>query len=277
MRFFLGSHHAEWLARAEVPLFVSRRTLARRRALPRARGPWALDSGGFTELSMHGTWTVSPRRYAAEVRRFRDEIGGLAWAAPQDWMCEPAVLAKTKLTVEEHQRRTVENFLELREVAPDLPWVPVLQGWAIGDYWRHEEAYAAAGIDLASAQTVGVGTVCRRQNTTSAVAIMSTLARGGLRLHGFGFKLTGLRAAHPHLASADSLAWSLEARKHPPMPGHTHASCANCMEWALLWRERALAACSPELAARPAGALQLPPVRGGVVIAGQRFPRAEAS
>lgn len=262
MRFFLGTHHPAWLARVDVPLFVSRRALAALRSPPRARGPWALDSGGFTELSMHGTWTVPARQYAAEVRRFRDEIGGLAWAAPQDWMCEPAVLAKTGLTVDEHQRRTVENFLDLRDVAPDLPWIPVLQGWTIGDYWRHEEAYAAAGVDLASAQTVGVGTVCRRQNTTSAVSIMSTLAHGGLRLHGFGFKLTGLRAAHRHLASADSLAWSLEARKSPPMPGHTHASCANCLEWALLWRERALAACSPGPAARPATERQLPLFEG---------------
>jgi len=27
--------------------------------LPRAREPWALDSGGFSELSLHGEWTIT--------------------------------------------------------------------------------------------------------------------------------------------------------------------------------------------------------------------------
>ena len=74
MRFFLGTHEAHWLADprfARVPLFVSRRRLTLRRKLPRAVGTWALDSGGFTELQMHGRWTLSPAAYVAEVRRFR--------------------------------------------------------------------------------------------------------------------------------------------------------------------------------------------------------------
>jgi hypothetical protein len=65
-----------------VPLFVSRRTLAPLRRLPRARAGWALDSGGFSELSLHGRWTTSPATYVAEVRRFEQEIGALEWAAP---------------------------------------------------------------------------------------------------------------------------------------------------------------------------------------------------
>lgn len=236
VNFFLGTHHSAWLARLDVPLFVSRRTLARVKRLPRALGTWALDSGGFTELSMHGRWTVSPADYAAEVRRFRDEIGGLAWAAPQDWMCEPAIREKTGLSVAEHQRLTVANFLELRAIAPDLPWTPVLQGWSIVDYWRHVDAYTNAGVDLVAEPLVGIGTVCRRQGMTSASSILATLAVDGLKLHGFGFKTTGLRSGARHLVSADSLAWSLNARMNPPMAGHTHKSCANCEAWALDWR-----------------------------------------
>ncbi len=264
MKFFIGSHQPQWLADdrfVDVPLFVSRRTLAQRKTLPRAVTSWALDSGGFTELQMHGRWTITPRDYADEVRRFRDEVGGLAWAAPQDWMCEPIVLAGgdaargirfagTGLTVEEHQRRTVENFLELRSIAPDLPFVPVLQGWSMYDYWRCEDLYAAAGVDLRSEPTVGVGTVCRRQGTHEATRIMKSLAAGGLRLHGFGFKVLGLRASAGDLASADSLAWSETARRAPPLPGHDkpgpgrrtgHINCANCAEYALRWRASLLA------------------------------------
>jgi hypothetical protein len=53
------------------------------------------------------------------VRRYRDEIGCLDWAAPQDWMCEPFILAKTGLSVREY-RRTVASYLRLTELAPDL-------------------------------------------------------------------------------------------------------------------------------------------------------------
>src|SRR5687768_8263542 len=125
MRLILGTHHPHWLALVDdPPLFVSHRRLAGYRPPPRALGAWALDSGGFTELSMHGTWTTPPAAYVAAVRRYRAEIGGLMWAAPQDWMCEPVMLARTGLTVADLQARTVANLLELRHQAPDLPWVP---------------------------------------------------------------------------------------------------------------------------------------------------------
>jgi len=66
----------------------------------------------------------------------RDEIGSLESAAPMDWMCEPFMLAKTRLTIAEHQLRTATNYLEMRSRAPDLPFVPVLQGWTLDDYLR---------------------------------------------------------------------------------------------------------------------------------------------
>lgn len=244
MKFFLGTHHPHWLADArfaDVPLFVSHRSLSRYRTLPRAVGSWALDSGGFTELSMHGRWTLPAEDYARAVLRYRDEVGGLVWASPQDWMCEPIMLAKTGLRVEEHQRRTIASVLELRALG--APVIPVLQGWSWGDYLRHVEDYDRAGVDLRAEAVVGVGTVCRRQNTLTASILMHDLAGSGLRLHGFGFKATGLRACADVLASADSLAWSLNARREPPLPEcrGRHKNCANCPLWALDWRNELLA------------------------------------
>jgi hypothetical protein len=236
--FYLGVHRPNWLAMAGVPLFVSRRTLAPYRTLPRAIAPWALDSGGFSELTINGRWTVSARDYAADVRRFREEVGQLEWAAPQDWMCEHAMLKRTGLTVAEHQRLTIANYLELRAIAPDLPIIPVLQGWGLTDYWRHAEAYDAAGIDLAALPLVGVGTVCRRQNTTMATALLGSLKNDGLKLHGFGIKLQGLRAASGSLESADSMAWSYNARRNPPREECSHMNCANCLPFALEWRAK---------------------------------------
>src|SRR5207248_3954856 len=87
MRFYLGTHQPAWLARdLGVPLLVSHRRLASRRSLPRATGPWALDSGGFTELSLYGKWRTDVHAYVAAVRRYSREIGNLDWAAGHDWM-----------------------------------------------------------------------------------------------------------------------------------------------------------------------------------------------
>lgn len=253
MKFFLGTHEPQWLCRPEmigVPLFVSRRRL--KRILPKrpAVTDWALDSGGFTELRMYGRWTVSPAEYIDDVRRFSERLGRMQFASPCDLMCEPVMLKKTGLTVERHQQLTVQNYCELRARAPDLPFIPVLQGWTVGDYVACVEMYGAAGVNLwapnAAGGLVGVGTVCRRQGMAEGEEIMRTLSEGGLSLHGFGFKTEGLRACADALSSADSLAWSLNARWNPPLPGCSHKSCANCLKRALWWRNKLLGGVLPE-------------------------------
>ena len=47
------------------------------------------------------------------------------------------------------------------------------------------DLYEAAGIHLADQKVVGLGSVCRRQNTARIGAIVSLFA-DELRLHGFG-------------------------------------------------------------------------------------------
>lgn len=128
MRFYLGTHQVGWLATLSASLFVSRRRLVTRKRLPRALRPWALDSGGFSELALASTWTLSAGEYVCEVRRYSSEIGRLEWAAIQDWMCEPGMLRRTGLSIAEHQVRTISSYEELLQLAPGLPWVPVLQG-----------------------------------------------------------------------------------------------------------------------------------------------------
>lgn len=244
MRFFLGTHQAGWLARADVavPMFVSHVRLRARKTLPRAVTSWALDSGGFSEVAVHGAdaFAEGPGSYVAAVRRYRDEVGQLAWAAPQDWMCEPFMTAKTGLTVAQHQRRTVDNYLTLRELDPQLPFIPVLQGWAHDDYLRCADLYGRAGVDLAAEPLVGLGSVCRRNRTGEVANLVMTLADAGLAIHAFGAKGDGAVAIAAHAASCDSMAWSYWARREPPLPGCTHKSCANCPRYALAWRARLL-------------------------------------
>lgn len=239
--FWLGIPHANWLERTSVPSMVSYRTLRQRKGLPRALGPWVQDSGGFTELSQHGGYRDSAREYVSRTLRHASEIGQMEWAAAQDWMCEDMVLAKTGLTLVEHQRRTVASYLDLRELAPEFPWLPVLQGQEFDDYRRHVDAYDAVGVDLTKMPLVGVGTVCRRQHTMVAVRLIQGLSQLGIRLHGFGLKLTSVLRLRDELASSDSMAWSLDGRY--PQGGRCkrvrdHVQCSSCLDWALLWRQR---------------------------------------
>lgn len=248
MIFYLGTHEPHWLARTDVPLFISRRRLEFYRNQPVALGPWALDSGGFGELDADGRWSITERQYVRQVALLIDRPGNLQWYAPMDWMCEERVLAKTGLSVSDHQKLTLENYLKLCDYFPEFPPIAVLQGWQPEDYMRHVEDYAAAGVDLTSLPLVGLGSVCRRQGTAEIESLVRVLYRRGLKLHAFGFKLRGLPGCADYLASADSMAWSYDARRAAPLPGCRHKNCANCLTYALLWRKKALAAAGMELA-----------------------------
>ncbi len=237
--FYLGTHRPNWLACVDVPLMVSRNTLGKYRTCPRARTSWVLDSGGFTELSLHGGWRIDAKTYAGEVARYRDEVGHLDWAAPQDWMCEPFMLAKTGKTVAEHQALTVGNYLDLRAEGAEV--IPVLQGHTLADYEHCADLYDRAGVRLESEVTVGLGSVCRRQDTNEIGEVVVAMLARGIRCHGFGCKEGAIRRYGDMLASADSLAWSYGGRRRGTC-SHNKSGCANCLHWALDWRSDVLAA-----------------------------------
>ena len=121
--------------------------------------------------------------------------------------------------------------------------MPILQGWYPDDYLRCIDMYLARGITLAEYPIVGVGSICRRQATGQIDTVISSILRydPDIPLHAFGVKTAGLRIYGDKVHTADSLAWSYQARREPPMPGHSHSSCANCLEYALTWRERVVA------------------------------------
>lgn len=240
-RLFLGTHEPTWIGRSDAPLFVSleRRDRFGRRA---ARGGWALDSGGFTRLHQGG-WTTEPKEYLDQVYQLADRCPGMMWAAPQDWMCEPSAIKATGLSVIEHQRRTVDNYVALAEMDERGLVIPVLQGYAPGDHERCVALYEQAGIDVRAEPVVGVGTICRRQATDEIHSIIKALHDEGVSMHGFGVKIGGLSKYGPLLTSADSMAWSLAARWHTNH-GHgalgstcTHRCCNNCFVWAHEWWE----------------------------------------
>jgi hypothetical protein len=259
---YVATSEPSWLARTEVPLLVPHHRLMRRVTLPRSprAGSWALDSGGFNHLRKHGTWTITPERYVADVVRIDREVGNLAWSAPMDWMCEADALAATGLTVLEHQRRTVENFVTLQRLwyehtDRESPFMPTLQGdpdappdECVASYLRCWDLYGEADIDLRRWPSVGLGSICRQQSTAKIGLVVEALQeRDGERelpLHGYGCKSLGLQRYGHLLASADSSAYSKHARyKNVKWPGcpETHSDCRNCFHYALAWRRALLA------------------------------------
>lgn len=175
---------------------------------------WMLDSAAFTELSTHGRYRHSVDEYAAQVRRWR-ACGQLISATGQDYMCEPFILAKTGLSVAEHQRLTIERYDALLACATGVYIMPVLQGFRPAEYATHIAQY---GARLAPGAWVGVGSVCKRNSDPAAIrAVLLAIkaARPDLRLHGFGVKATALGSytVRQLLYSADSMAWSFAARK----------------------------------------------------------------
>jgi hypothetical protein len=253
MTLYLGTNNPAWLyrqpeiARLDVPLFVSYLRLRRRKsAYPPARVRFAIDSGAFTVHDRLGGWEaagITPQRFAGDIRRLIAELGAPAFVSIQDLMCEPWILEKTGLTIEEHQERTVQSYLTLKEIAPDVPWLPVLQGWEVGDYLDCLALYRANGVGREPGEYFGLGSVCRRQGTAEAAHIVARLGREGIRLHLFGFKRDGLEKVGNmgHVASSDSMAWSFRGRMAGgPCPLTGNASCADCLHFALDWHEETL-------------------------------------
>jgi hypothetical protein len=211
-RFYVGLHQPSQ-ARHFARCMVSVHRLARRQRGFPAR-EWMLDSGAFSEVALRGGYRHSPQDYAGKVVRWA-AVGRLVAAVSQDWMCEPVALARTGLTVADHQWLTIDRYDQILRALYGLAFLlPVVQGYAPEEYARHVRAY---GDRLAEGAWVGVGSLCKRNADPRAILTVLHAVkaeRPDLRLHGFGVKATSLadQRVRDALWSADSMAWSFAAR-----------------------------------------------------------------
>ena len=222
MDFYIGLHQPSDAHHFKRCCIHIGRLLTRRKPLG---CPCVLvDSRAFKVLELYGYYPDPPRVYAAQVLRLVEL--GLApeiVVVSQDFMCEQYIFQKryehvgVRFTVADHQRLTIARYDELRGLLRrDVALMPVLQGYAPDEYVSHIRQY---GSRLVSGMWVGVGSVCKRNADPSAVRDVLYLikkARPDLRLHGFGLKKTALASpvVRSLLWSADSTAWSLNARKN---------------------------------------------------------------
>lgn len=219
MRFFTGLHQPSDAKHFDAAFVSVNRLRKRKGRFP--VGDWIMDSGAFTEVSTHGGYRSSVAEYAAEIRRWSSN-GRLLAAVAQDYMCEPFIVAKTGLSVLDHQKLTVQRYDDLLAEleGSGVYLMPVLQGYTPASYVRHLIMY---GSRLAPGAWVGVGSVCKRNGDVRAVqaVLMEIKAwRPDLRLHGFGLKTTALAdpLVRSLLETADSMAWSFAARREGRNP-----------------------------------------------------------
>lgn len=212
VRFFVGLHQPSD-ARHFDAAFISVNRLRQRKG-PFVVGDWIMDSGAFSTIVTHGGYPCGVEEYAAQIARWRTN-GRLLAAVAQDFMCEPAMLAKTGLTIADHQRLTIERYDALLPLVGGVYIMPVLQGYRPEEYVSHIQQY---GDRLSPGMWVGVGSVCKRNGDVAAIeAVLVAIhrARPDLLLHGFGLKTTALRSGlvRALLFTADSMAWSFAARR----------------------------------------------------------------
>lgn len=258
--FFLGVPEAHWVwnGLARGSCFVSFSRWRERKRYHRAKLPEgarvAVDSESYTMLSTHGRWLTSTSDYVDTVRRVNDEVGELAFASIRDWMCEPWICGGggkepgsrrtcpgTGYSLRDHQAFTIESLFELRQLAPEIPWLPVVQGYTVEDYLRHVEDYKRAGVDLRAEPRVGAGSVCRRNRSKEIGRLLGALVDEGLSLHGFGIKAKGLERHAGLVDSVDSMAWARRGMFESWETGEVDSkgtSFGNSQEYAEAWRER---------------------------------------
>jgi hypothetical protein len=211
MKFYVGTHmvnHASHLNRCMISI---NRLITRKSDFK--VNHWIMDSAAFTRISTHGEH-YPVEFYAGQVERW-NKCGMLDAAVSQDYMCEPFILAKTGKTVLEHQALTIERYLALKPLIQTAYLMPVLQGFKPEEYAFHARQYKNI---LNYNQWVGVGSVCKRNSDIGSIrSVLYAIKteREDLRLHGFGLKQTALSDGfiRQNLYSADSMAWSLSARK----------------------------------------------------------------
>jgi hypothetical protein len=213
MKFYIGLHQAHHAMHFDRAFISVNRVRGRRKPVPSSE--WIMDSGAFRELEQFGGYRHKPAEYAAEVNRLADINPGLMAVVSQDWMCEAFILEKTGLSIEEHQRRTIERYDALLPLVHGPYLMPVLQGYLLQSYLDHIDQY---GDRLKPQMYVGVGSICKRNGDMRQIeAIVSAIKRRrpDLYLHGFGLKTTALYSGvvRDCLHSADSMAWSFAARR----------------------------------------------------------------
>jgi hypothetical protein len=204
----------------------------------------SLDSAGFVAMVRYGGFAWSTDAYL-------DLCAAYPWRhfSQLDYCCEEQV-AGDRATVLDRISMTVRGYFDCRRAARKRGiserLMPVLQGRTPDDYARCLDRMSACVDDSA---LVGIGSVCRRamHGPNGILAIVDRLddelGTEPTRFHMFGIKGDAAAALrdHPRIASFDSQAYGVHARKRAHQDGHSKTNvflAAVMHEW--YTRQRAI-------------------------------------
>lgn len=167
-----------------------------------------IDSGGFTAAKRWGRYPWTIAQYAEWIGQMsRDVI--LDFCAVMDYACEPTVNRSILATNQSRIEATIENEIACKEVAPGLPWLPVLQGDNLAE--RTYDLDRRREMGLRPTDYAGIGSVCGRGAHGARQVVKFYADRlPGVKYHGFGMHIQALDddAVYGVVKSWDSYSWN---------------------------------------------------------------------
>lgn len=163
-----------------------------------------LDSGAFSLINKYGDYPYDYRRYIAFAKRLKPD-----YIAIMDYPCEPN--SKIDLPIKERIDKTIENAIKLMDLAPNLNWVMVIQGWDVNNYLYCLDKIKEHGL---LTPLTAIGSVCVRKKLKEVRDIIVTIRRETpkrIKLHCFGLNLRFVRdyTIFNSIYSFDSHAWCI--------------------------------------------------------------------
>jgi len=170
-----------------------------------------LDSGGFSFFNKFGDYEFDFNQFIHLARKINAD-----YVAVMDYPCEPEVNRSRLRTNYKRIDKTIENAIKLMDLADDINWVMVVQGYTTDEYLYSIDKIKEQDLltDL-----MAIGSLCVRKSVSSARDII-LLVRENLpsriKIHGFGVDLRFLRdyVVFNSLYSTDTAAWKWNTNVH---------------------------------------------------------------
>lgn len=164
-----------------------------------------LDSGGFSFLLRSGDYEFYPAQYIRLAKRIKAN-----YVAVMDYPCEQGANNYERI------ERTIENAIKLMDLAGDLNWVMVIQGYTPEEYLYSVDRIKEQGL---LTPIMAIGSLVVRKKIEDVRKIISLVRENlprRIKLHGFGVDLRFIRdlVIFKALYSTDTAAWKWNNTSH---------------------------------------------------------------
>lgn len=168
-----------------------------------------VDSGGYSFFSRWGDYPFSLEKYLDLVYYIKDKYP-LFSVATLDYPCEPNINRDNLVSNQIRIEKTVSNAIKCFQADKNLPWLPVIQGYALDEYLSCIDLYKEVGI---TSNYWAIGSICSRKGKPLELRKIITSIKEqhpNAKLHAFGLGIPFLRDPQIFQAiySSDSSAWN---------------------------------------------------------------------